>query len=62
MNVNLFIIFQLRGQGFKHYNQYNLKEVIFMHKNNAVILEEKLLNKGYEQYKLEFLQIKKSKK
>ena len=61
-NENMETIISQSWQRFKHYNQYNLKKVIFVHKNNAVILEEKLLNKGYEQYKLEFLQIKKSKK
>lgn len=61
-NENIDAIISQSWQRFKHYNQYNLKEVIFVHKNNAVILEENLLKKGFEYYKLEFLKIRKSKK
>lgn len=61
-NENMEAMISQSWQRFKHYNQYNLKEVIFVHKNNAVILEEALLKKGFEHYKLAFLQIKKSKK
>lgn len=61
-NENIDAIISQSWQRFKHYNQYNLKEVIFVHKNNAIIMEENLLKKGFEHYKLEFLKIRKSKK
>lgn len=61
-NENIDAIVSQSWSKFNLYNKTNLKEVIFVHKNNAVIMEENLLKKGFEHYKLEFLKIRKSKK